>query len=137
MPLYEVNEVHHHILFTAADIANRRFKELDFISPSSNQTNLFETIDKELAKRGTMLTDIYRADPIQSEKGGLCLSIDPKVYETIPTELRDDVHRIGREAIKQALIENQKQFVGLILGEARQGRNYFDRFDPPDQGRLF
>jgi hypothetical protein len=38
------------------------------------------------------------------------------------------LREIGREAMKEALVKNQFQLVGLMLGEARQGRNYFDRF---------
>lgn len=121
MPLYEVQEVHHLILFDAADIANAELSALNEIGPSGGQ--------------------IFRADPAVSERGGLSLSIDPVVYAGLPEAVKAQVHDIGRRAIRQALVMNSNQFVGLILGEARQDRNYFDRFPnalpPYHQGTLF
>lgn len=52
-------------------------------------------------------------------------------------QITETMERIANEAVRQSLIDNQDLFVGVILGEARQGRNYFDSFRNPNQGELF
>jgi hypothetical protein len=74
----------------------------------------------------------FREAEVKSTKGGLCLDYDEGLLILSPEEERERVQevmtRIGTDAILQALSEKKDLFVGLILGEARKGRNYFDRF---------
>lgn len=72
--------------------------------------------------------EIFRAEPHHSSKGGLCLSVDEGVTATMTQQEIVYLHKIGLEAIRRALVDKKEIFVGLILSEARQGRNYFDRF---------
>ena len=101
------NAVHLDILRDAEIIANRLYEE---------------------SRSGFGQGQIFRADPIQSTKGGLCLSIDEVVAESLDQDEVVEAHQIGVEAIRQSILKNYESFVGLILGDARNGRNYFDRF---------
>jgi hypothetical protein len=124
MPI-EVEYVHHMLLIEAADIANRMLNE-----EASTKSPFGDDI-------GLPPGEAFRPDPLASEKGGLCLTIDPSItIERQPETIRR-LHEIGIEAVRQALVKNSKQFVGLIMGDARRRRNYFDRFNPNPQMRLF
>jgi hypothetical protein len=74
----------------------------------------------------------FREAEVKSAKGGLCLDYDEGLVILSPEDQREAIQdvmkRIGTDAILQALSEKKDLFVGLILGEARKGRNYFDRF---------
>jgi UDP-N-acetyl-D-mannosaminuronate dehydrogenase len=117
---YQVEEVHHIILIDAAEIANRMAAQEQGIE----KAGIVPTEDRMSFVSG----EIFRPDPGRSRKGGLCLSIDPFVFDAYPEPMQTRLREIGREAMKEALVKNQFQLVGLMLGEARQGRNYFDRF---------
>lgn len=127
--LYELEFVQHMILFDAADHANQEISNENFTYKNGQPAML--------------MGEIFRADPVQSTKGGMCLSIDEHVTASLSAGAIRRLHEIGVKALHDALVENQDKFVGLILGEAREGRNYFDRFPPndppgrPGQGRLF
>ena len=130
MPLIEIEYVQHMILIEAAEVANRKAAQEQDIEKGG----FVPTEDRT----GFVSGEIFRPDPVQSRKGGLCLSIDPIVFDAYPKTMQARLREIGREAMKEALVNNQEQFVGLILGEARQGRNYFDRFVIENQQiRLF
>jgi hypothetical protein len=121
----EVEYVHHMLLIEAADIANQKLSEE-------------VATEKDFgADIGLPPGEAFRPDPLASKKGGLCLTIDPSITLMRKPETIQRLHEIGVEAVRQALVKNQEQFVGLILGDARKRRNYFDRFDPNPQTRLF
>lgn len=129
--------VHLAILKDAAEIANQQFA-LEYGSDADPARWKRGRFEKPPHERETIVYgDLFRPDPIQSEKGGLCLSIDPRIAQGMPPEQRKRVHEIGRNAIKQSLVKNRQVFIGLIIGEARAGRNYFDNFDQQDQLRFF
>jgi hypothetical protein len=104
----KVEDVHREILRDAAAIANQKL-----------------TTDVNFST--TLMGEVFRPDPIRSNKGGLCLSLEEQVRSLDPEQIQV-LHQIGAQAIRQALLRNKEKFVGLILGDARQGRNYFDRF---------
>jgi hypothetical protein len=125
--------VHLAILQDAADIANRRVREVfaDLApKPTFYRPGRF---NPETRGKRPFYGDIFRADPAQSEKGGMCLSMDPKLVETLDDDMLVELHRIGKGAIRDAISKNGSLFVGLMVGEAREGRNYFDRFIEPGQ----
>lgn len=78
---------------------------------------------------------VFKPAPLQSKRGGLALSIDPGWRGK---ELRV-LNEIGVQAVRQSILKNPREFVGLILGHARKGVNYFDRFQYAvgDQMELF
>jgi hypothetical protein len=121
MAKYEVEYVHHLILLDAEDIANQ-----ELALASANNVDLSDYF-------GT--SQIFKADPLLSEKGGLCLSVDPIHTMGRSPEVLSILHEIGRKAIRKSLLKNQEQFVGLILGHARLGENYFSRF-PDEHGQF-
>lgn len=128
--------VHLAILKDAAQIANEAyFAEFDPAKPQAWRPGRFKAPPGE--RRTMAFGEVFRADPVQSEKGGLTLSVDRHIFERLDSEQQFRIREIGKSAIKQSIIKNKNSFVGLILGEARQGRNYFDRFNQSDQLRLF
>lgn len=134
-----VELVHLAILKDAATIANRTVMQLGVIGPQ-RPLAAGERFNPEARKKRSRFVagEVYRADPIRSRKGGLCLSVDPSVVEGMTDAEVAHLHEIGVEAVKQAIAKNKHLFVGLILGDARKGNNYFDRFlAPGEQKRLF
>jgi hypothetical protein len=103
----KIEDVHRAILRDAAMIANQKLITIDL--------------------GRTFAGELFRADPIRSDKGGLCLSLEEQVRSLDPEQIQT-LHQIGAQAIHQALLRNKDKFIGLVLGDARQGRNYFDRF---------
>lgn len=76
---------------------------------------------------------IFREANNQSEKGGLCLEIEASVIAYINTlpeknEYTTILHEIARNAIMEAIASNKEAFAGLIIADARNGKNYFERF---------
>jgi hypothetical protein len=123
MPI-SIEEAHHSVILSdAADIANR--KAAEEYDPTQ-KGNAGPEPNEE--RSGFIAGALFRPDPGRSTKGGLALSVDPFVFGLFTRPQQERVREIGREAIREAIIANQDLFVGLILGEARQGRNYFDRF---------
>lgn len=64
---------------------------------------------------------------------GLKLEWDPEGrLRTFPREEREAIllqmKAVAMRAVRQSLVDNQDLFVGVMLGEAREGRNYFDSF---------
>lgn len=106
-----VREVHRKINRDAADIANH----------DERLAGLLPGLEGSVFHEATEL----------SNRGGLAISFmegleyaDPETIQTL--------REIGREAVKASILRNQDLFIGLMLGEARQGRNYFTRFE--DEG---
>lgn len=50
-------------------------------------------------------------------------------YQGAPARVKSRYQKHGKLAIQQAIVKNKNEFVGLILGEAKAGRNYFMRWD--------
>jgi hypothetical protein len=61
-----------------------------------------------------------------AKDGSLSVVFDESMLR-LDQEVVDALHEIGMNAIKQALIDRPDLFVGAVLGEARNGLNYFDR----------
>lgn len=110
----DVNEIHNEICTRAAEIANADIlKHPDFffhpISVASSATR--PGVD------------------------GLMLEWDPDqgTLAQYPLEdqqwIRYHMDSIAKEAIAQALREKAHLLVGLIIGEAKAGRNYFEYFE--------
>jgi len=124
--LTSVDEVHKIILETAAQIANRTLRELDDVSAHYAPGERFN-VDKRKMRFGT--GQVFRADPSRSKKGGLCLSVDEMYVRERSSEEIDALHEIGREALKESITRwHPDLFAGLIVGLARNGENYFDRY---------
>ena len=120
MPTMEIEYVHHMIVADAADIANRNLG----VEPG------FQNY------RGT----VFNPDPAERyERGGLALVLDPGITQTLTDDQIARLHKIGRDALQEAILQNGEALARLILGFARRGENYFDRFitDEHHQGRLF
>ena len=118
----EVELVQHMILFEAADIANKRLM-------------IAAGVEGGLLDDDFLQGEIFRADPVRSQSGGYCLSLDSSATVGRSPELIEALHEIGRGAIFEALTQNRERLVGLIIGEAKMGRDYFARF-PTNDGQL-
>jgi hypothetical protein len=59
--------------------------------------------------------------------GQLSLAITDE-YSGAPPKVKKRYREHARRAIKWAIVKNQELFVGMIFGEARAGRNYFQRW---------
>lgn len=127
-----VEEVHLVILRAASEIANQQWIAEGSDQPATPQYRPGERFNAEKRKRRnprrTVQGEIFRPDPVQSDQGGLTLSIDPLVTSTMTDDEISHLHEIGVNAVRQAMAQHPHLLAGLILGEARQGRNYFDRY---------
>lgn len=54
------------------------------------------------------------------------LELRQGVIGSFSQDIIDVLYIIGRESIRKAIVDKGELFVGLILGEARKKRNYFD-----------
>jgi hypothetical protein len=132
-----VDLVHLAILKDAADIANRKIAEAGVVGTRA-QPRAGQRFDAEARKKRRPQGQVFRPDPIQSHRGGLCLSLDPMITEKLDYVSLLQLHEIGRNAIREAIMLNRNAFAGLIVGETRAGRNYFDRFHATgDQMTIF
>lgn len=111
--------VHLAILKDAADIANER---------AVADSRLPEVVSGQ----------IFRPAPLRSRRGGLALSLTAGFERLPPAKLRL-LHEIGSQGVRESILKNKREFVGLILGHARQGVNYFDRYkyQVGDQTEMF
>lgn len=131
-----VEEVHLILLRAAAEIANYRWTNTGgqvSEAPTYRPGERFNAAAR--ARRNPhrrIHGEIFRPDPVQSEGGGLSLSVDPLVTSTMTDEEIEELHEVGVYAVKSAIKQHPHLIAGLILGEARQGRNYFDRFKHND-----
>lgn len=67
---------------------------------------------------------------------GIRVDISKDVMRRIPDDQHDETRQILRAAVKRAVHriittdpEAQRAFVGAIVGMAREGHNYFDRYE--------
>lgn len=137
-----IEQVHLAILQDAAAEANRRWEEA-FGANEVPATNIgpgqrFNAEARRRRGKTWARGEVFRADPIQSTKGGLCLSVNEAVTMNMAPEDILVLHQVGRDAVHWSLVKNKDKFMGLIVGEAKQGRDYFARFpNPTGQFRLF
>lgn len=128
-----VDEIHAIILRAAAEIANQRWVETGGQTTEPPSYGAGERFNAAARRRRNphrrIQGEIFRPDPVQSETGGLALSVDPLITTTMTEEEITELHEIGFYAVRDAIKQHPHLLVGLILGEARQGRNYFERFN--------
>ncbi len=102
-----VAEIHETICDTAVEIANTAIGQ-----------------DMSLAKK-------WRGGALMNgapyNEGRLVLSIVEE-YQSAPEKVKYKYRLHGNQGLQRAILQHKDLFVGLILGEARQGRNYFDRW---------
>lgn len=108
-----VNEVHRIISAAAADLANQ---------------------DARKDPRFSFVASAEQSEKVQEGYYGLSIEWDPgRIHLTFSQADRERVQQVmeevGRDAIHAAIHANQELFVGVILGEARQGRDYFELFN--------
>lgn len=96
----KVNDVHRELSEEAASIANAE------------------------ANKGVLPFGVYGVFTPKRRKLGL--TIDE--FASDDPQLLEQLHTIGVQAVKQALIQRPDLTVGLIVGDARNGNNYFDRW---------
>lgn len=110
-----VDEVHEMIMNLAAEIANAAI-----------------TADDRIPRK-------YRGPALMNgspySDGELILLILEE-YQGVPDKWKAVYHQHAVSAVQRAIMHNQKAFAGLILGEAKAGRNYFARW-PQAPERLF
>lgn len=104
--ILSVEEAHLVILEDACKIANARW----------------------MSTGGAMVGEVFRPDPIRSKKGGLAISIDPMASEILEPEELEDMRVLARNSVHEAIGNHKGLLTRLIVGDARAGRNYFDRF---------
>lgn len=132
-----VDQVHDTILETAARIANRMYVELQDVGYINYAPGERFNVERRAARGGMVSGQVFRPDRGRSEKSGLCLSLDESIVQGRTEEEIIELHEIGKAAIIEAITRwHPDLFAGLIVGEARQGRNYFDR-KKFQQQRLF
>jgi len=70
----------------------------------------------------------YRFSGIYRVPGPFKLGLEFRlgVVDQLDENTLEILREIGRKAIRQAIINKGSLFVGLIVGEARNKRNYFD-----------
>lgn len=101
-----VAEVHFIICEQAVDIANQKIND-------------------------TKIANKWKGTPIQNNSqyagDGLSLIVAPE-YQSCPPRVREIYTTNATQALRQAIANNQEKFVGMVFGEAKAGRNYFDRW---------
>lgn len=102
-----VEEIHEHICDTAVEIANAR-----------------ASADTRLARK-------WRGGPFMNgspyNNGALVLEIVEE-YRSAPEKVQRIYADIAVSAIHSAIVHHQDLWIGLLLGEAKNSRNYFDRW---------
>jgi hypothetical protein len=109
-----VSEVHEHICDTAVEIANRMVDDPEF--PRKWRGTVF--------MNGAPYND-----------GKLVLEITDE-FQGAPEKVKKRWRQIAVQAVQSAIVQHQELFAGLILGEAKQGRNYFHNW-PQAPAQLF
>ncbi len=105
-------EAHSEICEHAASLANRWLDE-DPRIPNRWKGRILENASP------------YTTERVQA--GNLSLRIT-EAYQSAPEGIRTKYRQYATRAIRQALADKQELWVGVILGEARLGRNYFHRW---------
>lgn len=86
----------------------------------------------------TLEGSVFREASGRSTRGGLAIELMPGLEMILNEQQLETLHQIGKEAMHSAIMQNEDLFVGAILGELREGRNYFNRFvDYNSQMKIF
>lgn len=89
-------------------------------------------IANDLATNDMRIPKRYRGPVFRNgspyNQGRLVLEITEEYY-TASARTKKIYRALAQQAIRAAIFKNKELFAGLILGEARAGRNYFDRWD--------
>lgn len=75
----------------------------------------------------TLGNEVYRPSSEDTLERSISLTWDQALDQS-PPEVIDELRRVGEQAIHDSIVENKDLFVGLILGHARNGDNYFELF---------
>lgn len=139
---FSVEMAHAIILRRAEELANQAYVEYAGSEPEeavyAPGSRFSAPPGKRKPTRGVASGMVFRADPAQSQRGGLALSIAENVDESLTNAERQRLWQIGADAIETAIIEHQDLLVAAILRDSFEGHNYFDRFAREgDQERLF
>lgn len=117
MPISTLPLIHSEISHLAANKANR------------------DTRLKDWLPEGLDASPVFRSASDSREGGGFSLSIHEAILshpDLGPGTLQRDafvtaMNQIATEAVKNAIVEKGRLFAGALIGEGRQGRNYFKR----------
>ncbi len=107
-----VSEVHEDITELAVELANR--------DPDKHPRFIFEP--KSIASRKTR-RGIDGLSMVWDHENGL-----RRFSAKEQQEITDKMERVAQRAFQKALQEQAGTLIGTVIGEARQGRNYFDVF---------
>lgn len=102
-----VEEIHDIISDTAVDIAH------DIVEQDTNIPRKFKG---HVFRNGSPYND-----------GGLCLEITEE-FRGATDKVKARYQHAAMLAIRRSVVYHQDLFVGMIFGEARAGRNYFQRW---------
>lgn len=139
----QVEVIHRAILEDAADIANALILDESGLSealPEGKPLSKYPRAGRFNAAtrkpRYAISGQFYRPDPNRTRRGGLVLSLDESVQHLDPNMIFR-LREIARIAMIQALRKNHEKLGYLVVTEAMNGRNYFDRFrDSGEQLRI-
>lgn len=106
-----VDEIHEIICQSAAALASKRAED----DPRVQEA--FPGLSGQIFHEATR----------RSHSGGLAIAFQEGL-ELGPPEGVARLRQIAADAIRESLIRNQDLFVGLIVGQARHGTDYFRRF---------
>jgi hypothetical protein len=140
MPM-DVELVHRALMEDAARVANDLIQaESDLIRLLPENKNQYPTggrfDPKTRKKRYAVAGQFYRPDPGRTGRGGITLSLDESV-KYLPPETIERIHWIANQGIRAAIKMNPDKIGYLIVADAFDGVNYFDRFADAHQQLSF
>lgn len=91
---------------------------------AADQANIWA--NEYLSQEGSLVTDPIRPQLWSAEKGPFSFEVPPE-QRSMLTEIQMGVLRdLCRKAVKQRIADDPRDLVGLIVGHARIGKNFFD-----------
>jgi hypothetical protein len=108
-----IADIHEDICNQAADIGNRLIEADVRIPPKW---------------KGRVLEGFSQYSGSSSIENGFSLRI-VDAYATAPAQWHERYRRYAVAAVRQAIANNQELWVGAILADAREGTNYFNRWE--------
>lgn len=112
-----VSDVHKAISQRAADIANRMLAQDDMLSNYFKGDVFMESAANSARRNSSELGIGVRYEQILDFPG-----------RNVNESLEDRLTYVGQQALNQAVVEMGPEFVGLIVGEAKEGKDYFRHF---------
>lgn len=85
----------------------------------------------DIANKDPWVTETFGGfvfHPGHDQRYSFVITWDEGISHT-PPEIIEQLHRIGKKALRQSLKKNEDMLAGLIVGLARQNKNYFELFD--------